>query len=396
MALVSNVPNIQFTEDGIIIPTAEAVLTGVLLDFDAAFGGDISQQLSTPQGQLATSLAAIITAKNNEIAFYVNQVNPNYASGFFQDAIGEIYFITREPGTKTQVEVEVNGLNGTVIPEGTLAKDESGNIYSCTAEIIIDITGTVSGTFENIVTGAIACPANTLNVIYQSIIGWDSINNPTDGVPGSAIESRANFEYRRKQSVAVNAQGTLNAIRGAVFSVPGITDVYAVDNVTGVPLVIGAVTLVPHSLYVCAYSNNWTGTLEQNVAEAIFDKKNPGCNYNGDTSVLVYDGSFPYPVLFQEAEELQMYFTINIANNTALPNNIAQLIKNAMVLSFDEKIGANVQANNYYGTILSVNPIIQIVTVFVGDVPSPVTTSFQTEITQKPLLTISNVIVNLV
>jgi uncharacterized phage protein gp47/JayE len=396
MALVSNVPQIQFTENGLIIPTADQVLTGVLQDFNTAFGGGLSLNLTTPQGQLATSLAAIITAKNNEIAYITNQVDPQYSAGFFQDAIGNIYFITRKPGTSTQVVCVIVGLENTVIPVNTLAKDTVGNVYAFILPVIIPASGTTLATLENIVPGKIACAPNTLTVIFQSVIGWDSINNPAAGIPGTFVETRAQFEFRRQQSVAVNALGTVGAIRGAVFEIINIQDVYVVDNPTGAPIMIGTVTLVAHSVFVCAYAIQWTAALELQVATAIWLKKDLGCDYNGDTTVTVYDGVYPYEVTFQEAAELQIYFTVNITNSAALPNNIVQLIQNAIFQSFDEKIGALIYASSYYGAILGVDSTIQIQSVFVGAAANPVTISYQTQITEKPLTDPTNIIVNLV
>lgn len=396
MALISNVPQLQFTPQGVIVPPANDVLQGVLLDFNQAFGGDLSLALSTPQGQLATSLAAIISDCQQQIAYLTNQVDPQYASGEFQDAIGNIYFITRKPGEGTTVTCTVIGLVGTLIPAGTLAKDTAGNFYYCASGAVIPDSGSTTAVFINTKTGAIPCPANTLNIIYQTVIGWDSINNPANGVLGRDVESRQDFEYRRKNSVQKNAAGILNSIRGNVFAIPTVLDVYAVDNVSNLPLTINGVTLVGHSLYVCVYALSWTTELQQQVAEAIWLKKNPGCNYNGDTEIVVYDEGFPYPVKFQQAAPLQIYYKIQIVNNPALPSTVALDIKNAVVNNFNEKIGARIDANNYYGTILSVSPIIQILSVTVGNVPAPVTTEYQVLITQMPVTQINNIIVELI
>ena len=132
---LSSVPKIQFTPAGLVIPAETAVLAGVQDDINAAFGGGLNPALETPQGQLASSQAAIIGDKNNEFALFVNQVDPQYAADRFQDAIGRIYFLTRKPATPTVVQATVNGLAGTVIPGGTLAQDTSGNTYACSGNV---------------------------------------------------------------------------------------------------------------------------------------------------------------------------------------------------------------------------------------------------------------------
>ena len=64
----SHVPPVRFTPQGLQIPTETEVLNGVLADFNDAFGGGLNLNLETPQGQLASSLAAVIADKNDLIA----------------------------------------------------------------------------------------------------------------------------------------------------------------------------------------------------------------------------------------------------------------------------------------------------------------------------------------
>ena len=67
MASSSSVPPLEFTPAGVVLPQESAVLAGVQADYDAAFGGGLNPALETPQGQLASSQAAIIADKNAEL-----------------------------------------------------------------------------------------------------------------------------------------------------------------------------------------------------------------------------------------------------------------------------------------------------------------------------------------
>lgn len=127
----SSVPSIVFTPTGATFPDESAILAGVQADMNAAFGGNLNPSLSTPQGQLATSQTAIIGEKNNQFAYFLQQIDPATASGFMQDAIGRIYFLTRLPATSTVVQVLCTGLAGVVIPSGAQVVDLSGNRYGC-------------------------------------------------------------------------------------------------------------------------------------------------------------------------------------------------------------------------------------------------------------------------
>jgi uncharacterized phage protein gp47/JayE len=337
------VPSIQFTETGLVLPQESAILAGAQSDINAAFGGKLNPALNTPQGQLASSLSAIVSDNNDQFAEFVNQVDPDTNDGFMQDAIARIYFLNRSPGASTVVQCLCIGSLGTVIPVGAQARDNSGNVYLCTQAGTIPVGGSITLPFANAVVGPIACPANTLSTIYQAIPGWDTINNPADGVVGSNVETAAEFRVRRDQSVALNAHGSLPSIYAAVFDVAGVLDAYATENVTDSPIVVGSTnfTLLPHSVYVAA-----TGGLAADVANAIWTKKDLGANMNGNTTVVVTDDSgysFPQPaynITFERPPAVAYNFIVNIKNSSALPGTIVADVTAAIAAQFNGVVGA--------------------------------------------------------
>lgn len=276
MSGTSSVPPIQFTLTGLVLPSEGDILAGVQADQNAAFGGNLNPALNTPQGQLATSQTAILANTNATFAEFVNQVDPDTADGFMQDAIARIYFLNRNPGTPTAVQCLCTGLFGTVIPVGAQAQDTSGNLYVCTQAGTIPNTGNIALSFANELNGPIACPANTLTQIYQAIPGWDSINNPADGVEGANVETRAAFEFRRLNSVAKGANGSIPSIYAAVFDVPGVIDAYVTQNNTGTTVPTGATNypVIAHSVYVAVVGGDALA-----VATAIWNNTNVGASY---------------------------------------------------------------------------------------------------------------------
>lgn len=56
----TSVPAPVLDATGFIMPEEADMLTGVLADINAAFGNTLTTDLSTPQGQLAMSLTAIL------------------------------------------------------------------------------------------------------------------------------------------------------------------------------------------------------------------------------------------------------------------------------------------------------------------------------------------------
>lgn len=405
MASPSSVPKLKFTTAGVTVPAETDVLAGVQADMNTAFGGGLNPALETPQGQLASSQAAIIGDKNNEIAYFVNQVDPQYSDGRFQDAIGRIYFLTRKPATATAVTATLTGLPGTVVPAGTLAQDTSGNTYACSADATIAVTGTVNAEFQNIQTGPIPCAAGTLTQVYQAVPGWDAITNAADGTLGNNVESRADFEYRRKNSVALNGKGTPSAIYAEVFALPGVLDVYVKDNPSGETVLTGPTNypLLPHSVYVAA-----VGGPDADVASAIWRKKDVGCDYNGNTSVTVTDESgynYPQPtyvVKFERPAALPVKFAVQLVNDVSLPSNIVALVKAAIIARFNgtdgttrERIGSLILASRYYGAVVSAASNVSLISVLIGT-STPTLSQVSVGIDQKPTLSESDITVTLV
>lgn len=414
----SAVPPIQWTDAGVVLPQESAILAGVQTDINNAFGGGVNPTLTTPQGQIASSTTAIIAEKNSEIAHIANQVDPRYATGRFQDAIGYFYFMTRKPSTSTVVTCTLTGPAGT-IPAGVFAQDTAGNTYVLMAPATIPSGGSVTGTiWNNIVTGPIPCAANSMRV-YQSA-GFDTIVNPAPGVPGQNVESPSEFEARRQASVALNGRGTVQSIYANVFAVAGVTNAFVIDNPTGSTVNSGSTNypLAPHSIYVAVVGGD-----PQAVAQAIWNKKDVGASYSawpsppsgptvpGDGTVVtetVIDTTYQYPqpsykVSFIEPASTPIFISVSIVNQPSLPANIATLIQNAIIAQFNGTNGATpvtiaslILAASYYAAIASVGSNVLILDVTVGITASPTATSYQAGIDQIPTISASDIVVTLV
>lgn len=404
--MTTNVPAVQFTPTGLVVPQTSDILTGVQRDINDAFGGGVNPALKTPQGQLATSETAIVADSQALWAKLINQIDPDTADGFMQDAIARIYFLTRSPGAPTAVQCVCTGAINTVIPVGAEAQDTSGNRYICTQAGVIPVSGTITLSFANVQDGPIPCPPNTLDRIYRAIPGWDTINNPTAGVVGRFVETRAEFEFRRRNSVALNARGSLPSIYSNVFDVEDVLDVYAYENTTNAPINVGATgyTLVPHSLYVAA-----VGGVAQEIAEAIWNKKDCGCDYNGDVSVTVkdtsgYDPPEPtYIVKFQRPAALRFYFAVSVANSPTLPANIVTLVRAAIIAAFNGadggqrvRIGSLVAASRFVGPVQKLDPSLIIISIKIGIVFPAALDSVLVGIDQAPTVDENDIDVTIV
>ncbi len=365
----TNVPQIQFTNAGVVIPSPAAVLAGVQADLNQAFGGSLNfVNSSTPQSQLAASIAAIVNNTYAAFLFLSQMFDPAFNFGRYQDATGRLYNLTREGAEPTVVVCNVSG------------------------------GGTLSQTFAAVVPGPTVCPAGTLNQIYQAIPGWDSITNPADGVEGSNTETRAQFEAQRQATLQANARGILAAVRGAILEVPGVLDAYTAQNNTGAPVTVSGVTIPAHGFYAAA-----VGGLATDVATAIFTKLNPGPPMTGNTTVTVQDTSPPYvspfpsyQITFEVPPALPVLFAVQLANGPDVPSDAITQVQNAIVSAFAggdggprAMIGSTIYASRFIAPVAALGTWVRIISLGIGS-PNTPNASFTASIATN-VLTVSAV-----
>jgi uncharacterized phage protein gp47/JayE len=401
----TSVPPFQITATGPVAPAEQDIFNGVMADMNAAFGGNMNTDPTTPQGQLGTSHAAIIGDANDALLQIVNGVDPAFSSGRMQDAIGRLYFMTRIAAVPTSVTCTCIGLAGTVIPAGALALAVDGNQYSCTSGGTIPSGGSISLQFQCVTKGPISCPAGTLNTIYQSITGWDSITNPADGIIGSNVETRAAFEARRQASVASNSRGFNDAMKGALLAIPNVIDAYVFDNDTGATETVNGVTLNASELFVAVEGGDDTA-----VATSIWSKKSPGAPYyaGANTTVTItaqgYNPPAPtYTVKFVRPTAVPIYFAVTLKNSPQVPANAAALIQAAIISAFSggdggpsATIGSTVFASRFYADVAALGSWVNLISIVVGTTSSPSANSVTVHMDQIPAIATGQITVSLV
>ena len=348
---------------------------------NAAFGGNLNfTNSSTPQAQLAASIAAIVSNTYAEFLFLSQMFDPAFNFGRYQDAIARLYDLTRDGAEPTVVVCNVSGA-GVTIPVGALAIDTGSNLYAATVAVTIPAGGgTLSQTFAAVVPGPTVCPAGTLNQIYQAIPGWDTVTNPADGVVGSNTETRAQLEARRQATLQANARSVLAAVRGAILEVAGVLDAYTAQNNTGGPVSIGGVTMPANSFYAAA-----VGGLALDVATAIFDKLPPGPTMVGNTVVSVQDTSPPYvspfptySITFEIPTALPVVFEVQLANGADVPADATTLVQNAIISAFAggdggprAGIGSTIYASRFIAPVAALGTWVRIVSLGIGSPNAP-------------------------
>lgn len=403
--MATNVPLNKFTDAGVLIPDVSDVLAGVQADINSVFGGKLSNNLETLQGQFATSTTAIKADSNAQLALLANNFNPELAQGSFQDAIGNfIVGFKRKTALATTVQCTCIGTVGATIHTGDKVADTNGKIYAALGDVTIGSTGSAVATFSCMETGAIYAPAMTVTTIYSSMPGIDKVYNLNDGIVGRDIESQRDFEIRRKASVAMNGHGSAEAIQGEVLNVDGVIDCYVYDNPSNYVVSVGSTLQLvgAHSVYVCV-----AGGQDSDVAAAIARKKDLGCGMVGTTTAYVTrSGDYNVPpvdiINFQRPSATTIKFAVQIQNNPLLPANILTLVANAVQSAFiggygvaAERIGDTIFASKYYKPVESVDANCRVISIKVG-ISTATLDSVAVGVNQFPVCNAANVVVTLV
>ena len=285
----------------------------------------------TPQGQIIDSQVATVNQKDSEVLYLAQQFDPRTAEGRFQDALAEIYFIKRKSAINSYAICTLNGRAGTQISAGALIESEiNGTQWSLDQDVTIPAEETITAQFTCLTEGAISASAGTLTKIVTTVTGWDAVTNATATV-GSLEESQSAFEQRRRESVALNARSTVNAVYANVAQCDGVIAVYAVDNKKNIAETIDNYTLTPHSIFVSVI-----GGENADIAKAIYDNLSAGCDYNGNTEVDItneFSGAVE-TVKFYRPAQFNIYVKVQIQNNASLPDDYENIIKQAVYNNF--------------------------------------------------------------
>lgn len=402
--LKTAVPGVTITENGLLVPDVSDVLSGRLTDMDTAMGGGASRSLSSPQGQIAQSDTEIIATNNDALLCLFNQMNPDYATGRWQDGIGRIYFMERIAAVGTIVTATCIGAVGRTIPTGSLAKDEAGYTYASISAATIPASGSVDIEFQNQTPGPIPCGVGELNQILSPVSGWDALSNDTAGVPGIDVESRIAFESRRKQSVARNGRNTDASTLSALLATNGVLDAYVWSNREDVTVNKGQTSypVIRHSLYVGVY-----GGSDEDVAEAIFSTKNPGVNLNGDTTFVIQDKenySAPYPeyvMQWKRVDPIRVYFRVEIENDVVnLPSDVTEQVKEMVARVFTggydgitkARIGSRISGGVYYAPVIGISPeYMSIISITISMDGATYSQSITAGIDQVPTISLNDI-----
>ena len=393
---------------GLYAPDTVEIREGVAEDWKWAFSDPdlplLDTEPTTPAGQLIDAQVAEIEAKNAEMLFLASMFNPYISEGRWQDALGYIYFLKRKMDEPTVVTCQLTGLNGTAVPYGALARSLDGRTLICNRSATIGASGKAETTFRVSENGPVEIPPHSVTAIVTTIPGWDTVDNAAAGAVGRDLETRSEFEARRAASVAANAHGSTGALYGAIANIPGVLDVQVLENIGPDPAVKYGVSVPGHGIAVCVY-----GGEDAAIAEAIYRKKDNGCDTGGNTQIVYTSADYHnavYQYLILRPTAINFWIKVTLGAGTPPTSAQRTALKDALYRDFyglnaqsgNPRIGlaSTVYASRFYCPALAVegvNNIRSIEIALSANAPAAYSDAVTISGNQEPVTSTANVVV---
>lgn len=174
-------------------------------------------------------------------------------------------------------------------------------------------TGAIDVVMSSVIKDSIVAVAGDLTSKQTSVGGWLTAINLLDAVVGAPVQTNESLRVTREAEIADAGNGTLDATRGALLKITGVTAVSSFQNTSDTTDVNG---LTPHTeLHLI------TGGADVAIAAVLAANVSAGILTLGTTTVLVTDSQgTPQPYAFSRPVPISIYIDVTLTYNSASPS----------------------------------------------------------------------------
>ncbi len=279
------------TLNGTIVPDTATIKAEVEQEWIDSLGLSEAPDASSAEGRLidAEVTSRVSVARNN--ALLANQQNPNLADGNFLDAHLALIGSSRDGAEQSTVECDLTGVAGTLIPAGQYVEDDNRILWISASAVTLDGLGQASVTFRSVDYGPVTADIGEITKIVSGVLGWETVNNPDDAVPGKLEQSDVSARIQRKRELGANSKSNAYSILAAINALEGVAGVRFRENTADTLQVIDNVSLGLHSTWVCV-----DGGVDAEIAEAYVTSRTGGAGFNGAESIVYTEPSSEQPI----------------------------------------------------------------------------------------------------
>lgn len=382
------------TEQGFYRPSYDEIVADMEQRAKEMLGENIDTSETSVLGKFIRIISYDIseTYQTLEHTYYARF--PNTANGVSLDRLAVFAGITRNPPTASRHKITVIGTPDTIVGMGGLiVGTEDGITFYNENDFTIGEDGTVNiiiaateyGTSGNV---------DNIDTIVSPVTGITSFTYL--GLEELGSDAESDFDLRKRFALAVSGAGscTVDSIRGSVARISGVESVNIVENANSYSDTAGR---PPHSFELYVYGGDG---LEQEIAEAIFEKKPVGIKAVTTTDTeytvtksVIDNGGYSHSISFSKVAEKLIDITITIKTNSSYTSDGTIAIKNKLVEYVNNLgVGASVVSSAMYSAIFSVSGVSEIISVTqarTGETQSTETISF--EQSEVPITTATNI-----
>lgn len=336
-------------ETGLHIPTYSNILEDLILGSKSIFGQDIYLGIDSQDYQLISIIADKINDCFQLLELVYNSRSPLTSIGSALDGIVKINGISRGAASYSTCIVTLYGSAGAVI-NGGIVQDVGGYLWNLPASVVIGTSGTVNVEARCQTIGSVKANAGEINLIFTPTSGLSSVTNASAAIIGTDIESDSQLRARQAISTSRPSRTVLEGTKGAIAEVVNVTRFIVYENDTNA---VNADGHPAHSITAVV-----EGGLDTEVAQAIFDKKGPGCYTNGTSLVNVTDlyGQIN-AIRFYRPTYIDIDVVVNIKQLTGYTTETTASIKATIVAALNSKfIGDDLSVSDLWsGALAAIN-----------------------------------------
>jgi len=334
---------------GLKIPTYVDIRDQLISDAKLIFGSDIYLGEDSQDYQwIATNAEKQYDTLQLAQLVYNNR-SPSVAVGSALDGIIKINGIKRQSASYSTCTVTVSGLPGTTITNGIII--DKGNIkWDLPALFTFPDSGQINTIATCEIAGPIVANPGDLIGIYNPTYGWNGVYNAESAELGTEIETDSKLRKRQSQSTAQPSRTMLEGTAGAIAQIKDVTRSKVYENDTGI---VDSRGLPAHSI-TCVVE----GGTDEDIANAIFLHKGPGCYTNGNVTINVTDSKGQVtPIRFFRPTYVDITEIINIKALNGYTTATTDLIEeNTQAYLNSLEIGNSLSISSLWGIALQSMP----------------------------------------
>ena len=305
-------------EAGLHISSYNDIRDSLVEEMRAIYGNDIYLDNDSQDYQMISAFALMAYDVQQALLLAYNNISPATATGTGLDRVVALNGIRRAKASYSTCLVKLTGTAGTTISNGVV-QDSRGIQWRLPEQITISDNGTATALATCTTIGRITAATGDINTIVTPTRGWTSVINDVPAIAGVNQETDSALRAKQRISTANPSNTVFEGTIGAIANVDGVVRYAAYENDTdterdGLP---------PHSITMVV-----DGGTDQDVAQAIYLHKTPGCYTNGDIEVNVSGSLTDIPIRFYRPHYVEVVVTVSIKTLTGYTPNL-----NAPILS---------------------------------------------------------------